>query len=52
MGGSISQKMTMTTTYDNEESDDCDLFDRFNLIGAVVDAFGRVLFYWGDNAIQ
>ena len=42
----------MTTTYDNEESNDGDLFGGFNLIGAVVDAFGGVLFYWGDDTIK
>ena len=42
----------ITPTYDNDESDACDLFDGFNLIGAVVDAFGGVLFYWGDTTIQ
>ena len=43
----------MTTTYDNEESNDGDLLGGFNLIGAVVvDAFGRVLFYWDDDTIQ
>ena len=40
------------TSYDNKESNDSNLFDGFNLIRAVVDAFGGVLFYWGDDTIQ
>jgi len=37
----------MTTTYDNEESDDGDLLDGFNLIGAVVDAIRQGIILLG-----